>query len=75
MPSGHAARGQALSRVLAAMCLAAPFVALLWVPSYAKEGPTLSGMPFFYWYPLLWVPASVVLMLVAYALLRRGNRA
>jgi hypothetical protein len=74
MPSEGAARGRTLSRVLAAICLAAPFVALLWVPSYAKERPTLSGMPFFYWYPLMWVPASVVLMLVAYALLRRGNR-
>jgi hypothetical protein len=63
-----------LPRVLATVCLAAPFVALLWVPSYAREQPTLAGMPFFYWYPLMWVPLSIVLMLTAYLLLRTSNR-
>lgn len=56
--------------MIAAGCLAAPFVALLWVPFYA-EGPALGGIPFFYWYQLVWVPASVLLMSVAYLLLRR----
>lgn len=65
--------GRTASRVLAAICLIAPLVALLWVPSYARERPTLGGMPFFYWYPLMWVPASVVLMLIAHLLLRRGS--
>jgi membrane protein implicated in regulation of membrane protease activity len=60
-----------LRHVLAALCLAAPFVALLWVPWYARREPALAGMPFFYWYQLAWVPTSVVLMFVAYLLLRR----
>ncbi|WP_232072269.1 DUF3311 domain-containing protein [Phytohabitans flavus] len=58
------------ARVLAVGCLAAPFVALLWVPFYAS-GPTLAGVPFFYWYQMAWVPVSVLLMFVAYLLLRR----
>ncbi|BCB86349.1 hypothetical protein Psuf_036620 [Phytohabitans suffuscus] len=58
------------ARVIAGACLAAPFVALLWVPFYAG-GPALVGVPFFYWYQMVWVPLSVLLMFVAYLLLRR----
>lgn len=58
------------ARVIAGGCLAAPFVALLWVPFYAG-GPSLAGVPFFYWYQMLWVPLSVLLMFFAYLLLRR----
>ncbi|GAA4438541.1 DUF3311 domain-containing protein [Phytohabitans houttuyneae] len=56
--------------MIAGGCLAAPFVALLWVPFYAS-GPSLAGVPFFYWYQMLWVPLSVLLMFIAYLLLRR----
>ncbi|WP_460845134.1 DUF3311 domain-containing protein [Phytohabitans suffuscus] len=56
--------------MIAGACLAAPFVALLWVPFYAG-GPALVGVPFFYWYQMVWVPLSVLLMFVAYLLLRR----
>lgn len=59
------------ARVIAGGCLAAPFVALLWVPFYAGDGPSLAGVPFFYWYQMLWVPLSVLLMFIAYLLLRR----
>ena len=41
--------------VAACVCLAIPVVALLWVPSYAREDPSLGGIPFFYWYQFLWV--------------------
>jgi hypothetical protein len=58
------------ARVIAAGCLAAPFVGLLWVPFYGN-GPSLGGVPFFYWYQLAWVPLIVLLMSVAYLLLRR----
>jgi hypothetical protein len=40
---------------LAAVLLAAPVVALLWVDSYAKVEPTLAGFPFFIWYQFVWV--------------------
>jgi uncharacterized membrane protein len=52
-------------RVVAAVCVVAPFVAMLWIPSYNKENPRLLGFPFFYWYQLLWVVITAVLMIVA----------
>jgi hypothetical protein len=63
-----------IRRVLAAACLIAPFVALLWVPWYARDAPSLDGVPFFYWFQFLWVPASVLLMTAAYLLLHRTKR-
>ncbi|SEC57710.1 Protein of unknown function [Streptomyces melanosporofaciens] len=63
------------TRVVAALCLIAPFVGMLWVGSYAKVEPTLIGIPFFYWYQMLWVPVSAVLTSVAYVLVRREKRA
>ena len=40
---------------VAAILLAAPVVALLWVSSFAKVEPTLAGFPFFIWYQFVWV--------------------
>jgi hypothetical protein len=40
---------------VAALLLAVPVVALLWVDSYAKIEPVLAGFPFFIWYQFLWV--------------------
>lgn len=53
-------------RIVAAVCIVAPFVAMLWLPSYNKTDPKLLGFPFFYWYQLLWVIITAVLMAVAY---------
>ncbi|GAA2400728.1 hypothetical protein GCM10010420_29350 [Streptomyces glaucosporus] len=63
------------ARVVVGLCLFAPFVAMLWVGSYAKTGPTLAGLPFFYWYQMLWVPLSAAMTAVAYALVRREQAA
>ncbi|MCW2820123.1 MAG: rane protein [Marmoricola sp.] len=41
--------------VIAAVLLAIPVVALLWVSSYAHDTPELGGVPFFFWYQFLWV--------------------
>jgi hypothetical protein len=41
--------------VLAGVCLLVPLVALMWVGSYDRETPRLGGIPFFFWYPFLWV--------------------
>ncbi len=57
-------------RAAAAVCLAIPVLALLWVPWYPHDAPHLAGMRFFFWYQLLWVPGSVVFMAAAYALRR-----
>ncbi|MFE9332405.1 DUF3311 domain-containing protein [Streptomyces sp. NPDC006925] len=63
------------ARVVIALCLVAPFVAMLWVSSYARADPALMGIPFFYWYQLLWVLLSTVLTMIAYQVWRRDQRA
>ncbi|MET4642762.1 membrane protein implicated in regulation of membrane protease activity [Streptomyces atratus] len=61
-------------RLIIALCLIAPFVAMLWVGSYAKVDPTFIGIPFFYWYQMLWVLISTALTMVAYKLWQRDQR-
>ncbi|MFI8302035.1 DUF3311 domain-containing protein [Streptomyces sp. NPDC085927] len=63
------------ARVVIGVCLVAPFVAMLWVGSYAKTDPTFIGIPFFYWYQMLWVLVSTVLTVIAYKLWQRDQRA
>jgi membrane protein implicated in regulation of membrane protease activity len=63
------------ARVVIGLCLVAPFVAMLWVGSYAKTDPVLIGIPFFYWYQMLWVLVSTVLTMIAYKLWQRDQRA
>ncbi|MFD8548730.1 DUF3311 domain-containing protein [Streptomyces sp. NPDC059649] len=62
------------TRIVAGLCLLAPFVSMLWVSSYARIEPTLIGIPFFYWYQMAWVLISTVLTTVAYKLVRREQR-
>jgi membrane protein implicated in regulation of membrane protease activity len=62
-------------RVLIAVCLVAPFVAMLWVGSFAKTDPAFIGIPFFYWYQMLWVLISTALTMTAYQLWQRDVRA
>lgn len=46
--------------------LVIPFIAMLWVPSYNRLEPEWNGIPFFYWYQLLWILIGAVLVLVVY---------
>ncbi|MCX4971527.1 MULTISPECIES: DUF3311 domain-containing protein [unclassified Streptomyces] len=62
-------------RAVIALCLLAPFVTMLWVGSYAKTDPTFIGIPFFYWYQMLWVLISTALTMTAYKLWQRDQRA
>jgi len=41
--------------VWARLLLLIPFIAMLWVPSYNRVEPSWGGIPFFYWYQLLWI--------------------
>lgn len=43
-----------------------PFIGLLWVPFYNETLPELFGLPFFYWYQLLWVPITALLTWIVY---------
>ena len=62
-------------RAVAAVCVIAPFVAMLWIPSYNKTNPKLLGFPFFYWYQLLWVVITAVLVAIAGAAVKRDKAA
>jgi hypothetical protein len=62
-------------RVVIGLCLFAPFAAMLWVGSYAKVDPAFIGIPFFYWYQMLWVLVSTALTMIAYQLWQRDQRA
>ena len=42
------------------------FVIALWVPLYNKVNPTLFGFPFFYWFQMLVVVASSVMIWIVY---------
>ena len=48
------------------LLLIVPFIALLWVPLYNRPLPELAGIPFFYWYQLVWVPLTAAILYVAY---------
>lgn len=51
-----------------------PFVGVLWVPFYNHALPTIGGFPFFYWYQLLAVPVSAVIILIVYLAENAGPR-
>lgn len=48
------------------LLLLLPFLGLLDASSYNKAEPVLWGFPFFYWYQLLWVPITVLLIWAVY---------
>lgn len=52
-----------------------PFVAMLWVPSYNRLEPDLAGIPFFYWYQLLWILLGAAIVGIVYAIDLRTSRA
>lgn len=42
------------------------FLVALWPPFYNRIEPTLMGIPFFYWFQLLWVIVSAVFTAIIY---------
>jgi Protein of unknown function (DUF3311) len=55
------------------LLLVVPMIGTLIPPIYNTKDPTLIGIPFFYWYLLLWVPLTVVCM-VFISRFTRGDR-
>lgn len=45
--------------------LGAPCVIAVWAPLYNRVDPTIFGVPFFYWFQLVLVPASALGIYVA----------
>ena len=48
------------------LLLLAPYLALLWVPFYNRATPELFGIPFYYWYQMLWILLGVLATLPVY---------
>lgn len=51
--------------IIAGILLAIPTLVLLPVEYYNVKNPEISGLPFFYWYQLVWLGFATVLYLVA----------
>lgn len=47
-----------------------PYISVFWVTPYNTLMPDFMGIPFFYWYQLLWVVLSALAIAVAYFNLR-----
>ena|SRR5487761_180820 len=63
-----------MAYVVSVILLGSAFVALLWVPSYAHLTPDLGGIPFFYWYSILWLLINAACQGIAYELLFAAPR-
>jgi hypothetical protein len=48
------------------LLFAIQFIAVLWPPLYNRVEPSWVGIPFFYWYQLLWVIIGAVLTAIVY---------
>ena len=46
--------------------LLVPCLAAVCVPSFNKLEPAWFGIPFFYWYQLLWIPLCAVVIAIVY---------
>jgi hypothetical protein len=53
------------------LLLVIPLIGTLIPPIFNSKDPTLIGIPFFYWYLLLWVPISVACTMGFYRATRR----
>ena len=45
-----------------------PFIVLLYPPFYNFRQPEFIGMPFFYWFQLLWIIITAIITAVVYFL-------
>ena len=43
-----------------------PYVGILWVPFYNRALPALFGIPFFYWYQMVWIVLGSLCTLPVY---------
>ena len=61
-------------RALCFVLLLLPYIAVLWVPFNNRMAPEIAGIPFFYWYQLLWIPLGSLLLLLVYRARRAGPK-
>jgi uncharacterized membrane protein len=61
------------TKIVVAVLLLIGIVVPLLVGTYAKDEPRFLGFPFFYWYQLLWVPITSILIWIAYRSMRNDD--
>ena len=54
--------------------LVIPLIGTLIPPFFNKTDPELAGIPFFYWYQLLWIPIAVTMTLLVFRATRGADR-
>jgi len=60
--------------IITGILLAIAIILPLTVPIYARQAPELFGMPFFYWYQMLWVLIDAGLLWICYRLIVTEDR-
>ncbi|MDQ1554069.1 MAG: hypothetical protein QOK46_1147 [Microbacteriaceae bacterium] len=60
--------------VVSGVLLVIGIVMPLMVPLYARADPTFFGIPFFYWYQMLWVFIDALLLWIVYGIVIREDR-
>lgn len=55
------------------LLLIVPYIAVLWVPYFNRTEPALAGVPFFYWYQMLWIVLGAALLWPIYWAEERDN--
>jgi len=60
--------------ITAGFLLGIAIVFPLYVPAYSADEPRLAGMPFFYWYQMMWIPITSALVGISYWLVGREDR-
>ena len=68
MSARHDEHSPARPVAWARLLLLIPFIAMLWVSSYNSAEPYWIGIPFFYWYQLLWIIIGAVIVAFVYRL-------
>jgi hypothetical protein len=56
------------------LLLVLPYLAVLWPPFYNRLTPALAGIPFFYWYQMLWIAIGALVLLPVYFAEERDAR-
>jgi uncharacterized protein DUF3311 len=59
--------------VVSGILIAIAIILPLLVPIYARWDPALFGIPFFYWYQMLWVLIDAGLLWICYAIMTKED--
>jgi len=54
--------------------LIVPYVAILWVPFFNRVEPSIAGVPFFYWYQMLWIALGALVLLPVFVIEERDGK-